>query len=233
MSAVSPAAVGTSQLQHSFPVAVLRAVNWRAIFITQGLGLLFALEALLLNLARATPGFLVFQLQQQAIFAACVMLAALAGDEAVRHGWRVWHAFVVMLLCASLAAALLLWAVAGPGLPDHAAYGEHFLRSFFGLGIGWGVALMVYLNRESARRILAGVRAGELARLEAERRLVASRLAAAEAQIDPQLVTQQLLRVRDLYAAGSGDADARLDELIAELRRSSTLAVAAAEGAAP
>jgi len=40
-----------------------------------------------------------------------LMLAALAGDEAVRRGWSVLRAFVAVLLCASGAAALTQWGI--------------------------------------------------------------------------------------------------------------------------
>ena len=77
------------------------------------------------------------------------------------------------------------------------------LSDFLTLGGIWGTALMVYLNRQSARRLLARLRADELERAQAERRLIASRLIATEAQIDPGSVLRQLGEVRDLFAEES------------------------------
>ena len=107
---------------------------------------------------------------------------------------------------------------------------QRFLLTFFGVGIQWGTVLMVYLNRQIGRRILAGVRAGELARLQAERRLIASRLASAETEVEPQAIRRRLERLRDLYAMGNAEADCELERLIIELRESAARGLRAAEG---
>jgi hypothetical protein len=160
------------------------------------------------------------------------MLAALAGDEAVRRGWRVWRAFVVVTLGASLAAALAQRGLdVALRIPDEQAALPPCLLTFFGVGTQWGTALMVYLNRQSAQRVLAGVRAGELARLRGEQQLIASRLAATETQVDPPAIRQRLQQLRNLYAAGNARADAELERLITELRQRAARGVAAAEGA--
>jgi hypothetical protein len=214
-----------------FVPSVLGAVSWRAVLVTQSLGLLFALIPWLVHLGHSPRGYLLFQLTQQSASALFAMLAALAGDEAVRRGWQVWRAFVVALLCASLAAAVAqLGFDAGLRVADPVASLQRFLVTFFGVGIQWGTVLMVYLNRQSGRRILAGVRAGELARLQAERRLIASRLASAETEVEPQAVRHRLERLRDLYAAGSAQADCELERLITELRDSAARGLRAAEG---
>jgi hypothetical protein len=203
-----------------FAWAVLRAVTWRAVLVTQALGLLFALYPWLEQWHRPGQPSLLLNLTRQAIAALLVMLAAFAGDEAVRRGWSVWRAFVVVLLCASFVNVLaqqgLLhrkFAVAGPPRDLGAV-----LSDFLTLGGIWGTALMVYLNRQSARRLLARLRADELERAQAERRLIASRLVATEAQIDPGSVLRQLGEVRDLFAEGRQEADERLDALITGLR---------------
>jgi hypothetical protein len=214
-----------------FVAAVLAAVSWRAVLVTQSLGLLFALVPWLVHLGHRPPGYLLFQLTQQSVTALLAMFAALAGDEAVRRGGQVWRAFVVALLGASLAAPLAqLGLDAGLRIADPAPALQRFLLSFFGVGIQWGTVLLVYLNRQSGRRILAGVRAGELARLQAERRLIASRLASAETEVEPQAVRHRLERLRDLYAAGSAAADGELERLITELRDSAARGLRAAEG---
>lgn len=48
--------------------------------------------------------------------------------------------------------------------------------------------------------------------------MIASRLVATEAQIDPGSVLRQLGEVRDLFAEGKQEADERLDGLITGLR---------------
>jgi hypothetical protein len=214
-----------------FAAAVRRAVTWRAIALTQSLALLYALIPWLLELAPHSRGYLLFLLVQQGVSGLCVMLAALAGDEAVRRGWRVWRAFVVVTLSASLATALAqLGLDAGFGITDPLAGLPRCLLTFFAVGTHWGTVLMVYLNRQSAQRVLAGVRAVELARLRAEQQLIASRLAATETQVDPPAIRQRLQQLRDLYAVGSARADAELERLITELRQRAAGAFAAAEG---
>jgi hypothetical protein len=214
-----------------FAIAVGRSVTWRAVVLTQSLGLVFAITYWLETLGQRPKGYLLFTVVQEGVSGLCVMLAALGGDEAVRRGWRVSRAFVVVTFCASLVAALAqLGLNTGLRLADPMAGLPRFLITFFGVGTMWGTALMVYLNRQSARRVLAGVRAGELARLRAEQRLITSRLAATETQVDPPAIRRRLERLRALYAAGSAGADAELERFITELRERAARGIAAAEG---
>jgi hypothetical protein len=230
LSAIAESPVGLRPAIGIVP-SVLHAVSWRAALVTQTLGLLFALVPWLVHLGQRPREYLLFQLTQQAAAALFVMFAALAADEAVRRGWQLWRAFMVALLCASLAAALTQLALVGALRAAEPGTGlQRFLLTFFGVGIQWGTVLMVYLNRQSGRRILAGVRAGELARLQAEQRLITSRLAAAESEVDPQALRRRLERQRDLFAGGSMQADWELERLITELRASAARGLRVAEG---
>jgi hypothetical protein len=193
--------------------------TWRAVLVTQALGVLFAVTPWLEQWGRPTQPHLSFRLAEQSLTALLVMLAAFAGDELVRRGWTVLRAFATTLICACAATALTQWTL------DHLlevadSYDGlgRLLKTFFNVGAYWGTPLLVYLNRQSATRLLATVRVGELRRVEAERRLVESHLTAAQAQINPAAVLQQLAHTRDLYAAGSEDADRGLELLIADLR---------------
>lgn len=203
-----------------FVTAVLRAVTWRSVIATQALALLIALFTWLETSGwRAQHGGLSGFIAQM-LAAVFVMLAGLAGNEAVRRGWPVWRAFVVALLSAASATAVAQPAVYDwLGIAGSGARLLQGLNTIFDVGVYWGMVLMVYLNRQSAARTLAGVRAVELERARAESRLIASRLAAAEAQIDPGSVLKRLAEVRDLYAAGQPGAEPKLEELIADLRR--------------
>lgn len=201
-----------------FIASVFAATTWRAVIATQILGALFALTPWLEQAGKLTQPNLPLSLAQQASTALFLMLAALAADQAVRRGWTVWRAFLLALLGASSATALMQWAI-------HTTSGAHstqdlrtMLVSFLNVGSYWGVALMVFLNRQSAARLLAKVRGGQLDRAQEERRLIASDLAAVEAQIVPAAVSSQLEQVRDLYEADNPAAEARLDALIAGLR---------------
>jgi hypothetical protein len=210
-----------------FCTAVLRAVTWRALLVTQGLGALFALTPWLEHWGLPTRPNLPISLTQQSLTAAFLMLAAFAGDEAVHRGWTVMRAFVVTALCMCGATALCLylttllsqWGVDQWAGPEHAGPGvSGSVVSFFEVGSYWGPFLMVYLNRQSATRLLASVRKGEMDRAQAEGRIIGSGLAAVEAQMDPVALSRQLKALRDSYAAGDPEAESKLESLIADLR---------------
>jgi hypothetical protein len=152
------------------------------------------------------------------------MLATLAGDQAIRRGWPVWRAVVTCLFCASAIVALATWGLLASFGLDPGPNGGliYAVGKFLDICAYWGMAMMVFLNGRSAARMLAGVRTTELERVQVERRLLASRFAAAEAQIDPTLVLKQLAEIRDSYAAARSTADEQLESLIMDLRRSVT-----------
>ncbi|HEY4341490.1 MAG TPA: hypothetical protein VGM97_16210 [Steroidobacteraceae bacterium] len=203
----------------SFLRAVLSGVTWRAVLVTQTLGVLFALTPWLEHWPHTPANTLQHGLIHEALAGAFLMFAAFAGDEAVRRGWMVRRAFIVVLLAASTATALAGWVIE-PTLLFRDPYLElqHTVTAFFDVGAIWGMALLVYLNRQSAARLLSSVRGDELDRAQAERRLIASDIAAVEVQIDPAAVSRQLQMVRNLYAADDPSAENGLETLINDLR---------------
>lgn len=217
--------------RNGFAGAVLRAVTWQAVAVSQALGLLFALAFWLERLHRPAQPRFIECLLPQVIAAVIAVLAAFAGDEAVRRGSGVLRAFLVTGLGASLANVL------GQSLLSHSlGVGGGFerglpgaLNDFLNFGGFWGTAILVFMNRRAAQRLLTRLRAGELERVQAERRLTASRLAAAESQIDSSALLRQLSEVRDLYEAGRPEAEQRFETLITGLRE--TLARTAAHQA--
>lgn len=203
---------------------MLRAVTWRAVLVTQALAVAFALTFWFEHWPERP---LLGDLLRQSIAALIVVVAAFAGDEAVRRGARIWGVFAVAVLGAS-AANVLVQALLAYGFEmrgsERGLAGA--LDNFMILGAVWATVIMVFLNRRAAQRLLMRLRAGELERVEAERRLTASRLAAAEAQIDSSALLRQLAEVRDLYEAGRPEAEQRFEALITGLRE--TLARSAA-----
>jgi hypothetical protein len=205
----------------TFAAAVLRALTWKAVLITQVLGVALAVQYWLERVGPGQPRFAPV-LIEQALSALCMTLAALAADQAVRRGRGIWHAFTVTLFGIVGVIAAIQWGIGdwlGVSSPD-GGLGQ-FQYFAFSSG-GWSTALLVYLNRRSAQRVLAGVRAVELARVTTERSLIASRLAAAQTQMDPAAVLRELAEVRDLYAGAQPTADHALDRLITRLRDSAT-----------
>jgi hypothetical protein len=230
-----------SPAQLPFLRAVLHAVTWKLFLAAQALALA---SALLLYLEvrgpRAQPHVLHMYLISRAVAAVFLMLAAVATDEAVRRGFRMWRVYPVALLAGSGAAAIAQWYVRSwLGLIDYPSNAglplpRMVLVAVDVAGLG-GVALLAYLNRQSAQRMLAGVRAAELERVRIERRLIESRLATAQAQIDPESVLKQLTEIRNLYGAARTGANEKLETLIQELRASvaQSVAVSAPRESAP
>ncbi len=100
-------------------------------------------------------------------------------------------------------------------------------------GVGFATvgafAMLVYLNRRTTERMLERVRSAELRRIELEQQLVASRLAAAEAQVDPQMLFAALSDIRASLDREAPNADTKLDELVQRLRRALAGTVVAAD----
>lgn len=143
-----------------------------------------------------------------------VLLAVVGAEEAERHGVRTWHAFVLALLAACCAIALLraaapVWVTAAIG----PAY-----RGVIQAWIYGGIAMIAYLNRRSAIRMLEGVRTAELNCVQSERNLIDSRLAAFRAQIDQPAFFAAMTDIRNAYKQRLPDAGERLDVLIQQLR---------------
>jgi hypothetical protein len=233
-------AAPAANAQPPFALAVMRAVSWRMLLTTQLIGVLVALARNLQQRAadvamtshllgrgpHDSPHLFNSHFIVTAVGALCVMLAALAADEAMRRGARLGRAYLLALLSASCATALIQWCLRawldvdyapGPGIPL-VRLGLVALDTAL-LG---GLALLAYLNRQSAERLLAGVRNAELEHVQAERRLLDSRLATTQAQLDPGSLLRQLGEIRDLYASARVGADDKLETLIRELRASVT-----------
>jgi sensor histidine kinase YesM len=81
-----------------------------------------------------------------------------------------------------------------------------------------GIGLLAFYNHRSVERILQNVRTAELKRVRLERQLVESRLATAQAHIDPRALFESLARIRNLYASSQPQADRELENLIEKLR---------------
>jgi hypothetical protein len=211
--------------------AVLAAMTWRAFLFAALLGLCVEASRYIKFLNNAPPNYLLSGLVITQLGTLCVLLAVLAGDEAVRRGTSAWFAYTVSLLTASIVTAFSQWYVRGwfhlftvvnrPGVPVRVQYTMIIFVACDVLMFG-GFAMLAYVNRRGAQRILEGVRSAELKRVQIERRLTESRLATAQAHIDPHILTRSLTAVRDLYKQGSPDADLELDALIQRLQATVT-----------
>ena len=222
----------------SFARATLRAVSWRVLIGAEAFAVSLSVLEWLVDRGRgAHPQLLLAMMSREMLAAPFMILAAFAGNEAVLRGWPVRRAFAVALPCATAATVLCLIPLLGwsgwsgsMGLrpSDPRALVAFGVRACVGVGLYWGLGMLVYLNRQSAARMLAGVRVAELARMRLEQRLIDSRLAAAEAQMDPRLVLERLAHIRGLYDARQPGAEQQLESLIEDLRGKTGQQLAAA-----
>ncbi len=153
------------------------------------------------------------------------LLIVLVADEAVKRGARLRHVNILAtlsllvgnLLIADIAQQYLAVEFAKPPVPPTLRW-----TSIIPFALDqtlWGVlALFVYLNRHIAERMLQGVQEAESRRVRQETELVESRLAAARAQVDPNVLFGDLAEIRDKLKIGAADADERLETLIQRLR---------------
>lgn len=135
-----------------------------------------------------------------------VALAATAGVFA-------WQAFMHLVLRGRLGVWLLRDYAGQPvDLASVAVY-HMWLMLLFG-----GLAAAVYASRQRHVRMLAALRAAELARESSQRRLAEARLAGLRARIDPESLFETLARLERMYEADPPGADRLLEEVIASLR---------------
>jgi hypothetical protein len=163
----------------------------------------------------------------------CILLALIVG--AVER-WmsprelRAWE--LAVIVAAGSFAAALIWNVFGDfvlrdrlGLKlfvDHVgqpvAWGARvfyhsWLMFFFG-----GLAAAVHASLRRRARMLAALRAAELARAASQQQLAEVTLGSLRARIDPDFLFSTLTRLEGLYETDFAAADRLLDEVITRLR---------------
>jgi hypothetical protein len=218
-SAAAPASA-----EPPFAQTVLRTITWQKLLVAQAFGMVLALlNYLQVQGPGATTHALASQLIMASVGALFFLVVAVATDEAVRRGVRVSRVLPLALLVASGAVAVTQWYLRSwLGVLDFEPDSGPPLARIGGvaiyIGTSGGLAAMVYLQRQDAQRVLAGIRAAELQRVQDERHLIESRLAATQAQIDPSAVFRELAVIRDCYAAARPGAETKLEALIQELR---------------
>jgi len=144
---------------------VFRSITWRALLLTQALGITLTVFRWLEQFDRRAPHYtyLAIYLIGESVTALLVMLSGLAGDQAVRRGWPVWRALVLTLSGAALIAALVMSALRqAVGLADPRPQGELILTVSIKSD---GSIERVEVNKSSGKRILdaAAVKIVEMA----------------------------------------------------------------------
>lgn len=204
----------------------LGRVTWRAVGISLAIGYTVGALRFLQNFERAPPHFLVSGWVITTISAFAVMLATLASDEAVRRGATPWITYAFALAVASVVSAYgqfylrgLLHLYTAVNRPGVAMSVQRTQMIFVGCDciLFGGLAMFAYVNRRRAQTILEGVRSAELKRVQLERRIAESSLAAARARIDPTELSTSLSEIRALYLSAAPEAERQLDGLIQRL----------------
>ena len=157
-------------------------------------------------------------------FVACSVLAVLAADEAVARGARRWPTYLaaIVLACAAASAiwtttaAAFGWVGLG-GLPPE-VIGMAPFGLFFGGVLYAALGTFVYVNERTARLAADRMRAAQLARAQARRRTLESKLQELQARVEPQFLFNTLAQVGELYERDPAIAGQMLDDLIAYLR---------------
>jgi hypothetical protein len=216
-----------------FVPAVARSITWRRVLTAWMLGFatLLVRSSQSIGSADLPSTMLASGLVITNLGALLVLLAALSADEAIRRGIRPWLAVAVPLVMASVGTALGQWYIRGwfhfysginrPGVPIDVQRTMMIYVAGDTLMFG-GYAMLAFLNRRNAQRILEGIRGAELRRVQLEQQLTESRLAMTRAQIDPSALFESLGEIRGLYASAAPQADRKMDELIQRLQHSVT-----------
>ena len=131
-----------------------------------------------------------------------------------------WALQVLAVACAVVVAVLLLYVVVNPDPPfwqDEKRRNGFMMMIFSGLLVApWISVAALFRQRDYAAR--RQELAFALERSELERKALDSRLRLLQAQVEPHFLFNTLANVRELVDAGSPQASAVLDNLIAYLR---------------
>jgi hypothetical protein len=157
----------------------------------------------------------------------CFLLAlSIAERDTARSRGRVWR--YVAAGCAATGAAIVIDSaiyLLVPGIDPRRGWGaetNHLVgfAVWFGanIALSGGLVLAVYARFQSARIAREAFNSAELARVRATRELLAARLAAMQAQVEPQFLLGTLAQVEALYDRDPHAGDHMLEGLIAYLR---------------
>jgi hypothetical protein len=220
--------------------AALQAISWRNLLILQAIGQL----AIYMSSREEHPfgywmGHPSVNYVAMALSVFLIIPIALISDEAVKRGAAPKFAYPIAVV-STLPVAFLSTTLTQhvylmvfglpPGTPD--LFWISCIAASFWMYIYGAFGMLVFMNQRTADRMLENIRNSELRRVQLERQLVESRLATAEAQIDPTMLFDRLAEIKLAFARGEEQAEARLNELIQSLRVALARAVSAHESVA-
>lgn len=204
--------------------AALSSFTWRRVAIAQGLA---QSVALLMTIEWGYYGASIrhtsLHFVTMSVYAFVLLPIAYCAEEAITRGARPVLVYAILLifvnqLVAMSVAGLMLWIytmIFSIPWPQQ-RWGFTEAANYF--SVPCSLALLVFGNGRAAERMLEGVRSAELRRVRMDQQLVESRLATAEAQIDPQMLFGALAQIKNGLEESQPDAERRLNELIQTLR---------------
>jgi hypothetical protein len=171
-------------------------------------------------------------------FTALLLLGVtLYADSIVNRGASARLVYPLTVLSAFPLALIVTWGVeqfyyAVFSVPPATmnTYRWRFISYAEDIALICAFGMVIFMNRRTAERMLERVQSAELKRVQLEGQLIESRLATAEAQVDPQMLFSALAEIRDGFSRSLPDADAKLDRLVQHLRTALARTVALGEG---
>jgi len=134
------------------------------------------------------------------------------------YGLAIFAIIPALVLSTVSSESLYLSLFPQPVSLTHQFYWRSAISTSADMLAAAGLGMLVFANQRTAERMLRNIRETERSRTELERQLLESRLATAEAQIDPNRLFNSLARIRGEYAEDSPNAEDSLNALIQELR---------------
>ena len=203
-----------------------RSLTWHRILLTQAIvALAVTVESFEYPLLGTWMGHPSLQYVAMSVSAFVLLAMTLYGDELVSRGARASKIYPITVLLAFPVTFLTTGIVeeiyyAILRLPQAAAQAHRwvFASTAEDIAVICAFGMVIYMNRRTAERMLERVQAAELKRVQLEGQLVESRLAMAEAQVDPQMLFSALAEIRDGFSRSLPNADAKLDHLVQHLR---------------
>ena len=219
------------------------ALTWKKMLLTQIFGATaIIVESLEGNLFGTWMGHPSMHFASMMLYVLLTLPLALAADAAVECGSKPRYvyplAIALTLPIAGVCTGFVQWIyILIYGLPrstpNHAS--RAFIETTFHIYIYAAFVMLVYMNRRTADRLLDNFRKAELRRVQLENQLVDSRLATAEAQIDPAMLFSELGEIKRGLEASDPAAEPRLNALIQSLRLAlaRTVAVNVSDASSP
>jgi hypothetical protein len=206
--------------------ATWKALTWRKMLLMQAGGqLAILIESTEAHLFGSRIGHPSLGYASMMLNVFLTVPLALFADVCVEHGAKaryVYPAAIAMTLpIAAIANVFMLGVyVRVFGLSDAKAgfWWGSVLEASFHMYIYAAFVMLVYMNQRTADRLLESFRRAELRRVQMENQLIDSRLATAEAQIDPTMLFHALGDIKRGFEHSAPEAEIELHTLIQALR---------------